>query len=68
MWSFVVALVLGYALKLIGLFKIKEEHEVEGIDVHQHKESAYDTSFSATYGEGGAGAHAAEKPGIPAGV
>jgi Amt family ammonium transporter len=67
-WSFTVALIIGLILKAVGLFKVKEEHEVEGIDVHQHKESAYDTSFNGGYGEGGAGAHAAEKPATPVGV
>jgi Amt family ammonium transporter len=67
-WSFTVALVIGLLLKMVGLFKVKEEHEVEGIDVHQHKESAYDTSFGGSYGEGGAGAHAAEKSSTPVGV
>jgi ammonium transporter, Amt family len=66
-WSFTVALVIGLVLKAVGLLKLKEEHEVEGIDVHQHKESAYDT-FSGGHSEGGAGAHAAVKPAVPAGV
>jgi Amt family ammonium transporter len=67
-WSFTVALVIGFLLKLVGLFKVKEEHQVEGIDVHQHKESAYETSLGGSYGEGGAGAHAADKPAMPVGV
>jgi Amt family ammonium transporter len=67
-WSFTVALVIGLILKAVGLFKVKEEHEVEGIDVHQHKESAYDTTFGGSYGDVGIGAHAGEKPATPVGV
>jgi Amt family ammonium transporter len=56
-WSFVVALVLGYALRLLGLFKAKETAQLEGLDAHEHQESAYETF---TPGESvGAGAHAA---------
>jgi Amt family ammonium transporter len=62
-WSFVVALVIGYVLKLVGLFKVKDEHQ-DDFDTHQHSESAYE-SFTAAP-SGGAGAHAA--PPVPAGV
>ncbi len=55
-WSFVVALVIGIVLKIVGLLKVKEEHEIEGLDIHQHKESAYET-FTPT-GSTAAGAHA----------
>ena len=54
-WSFVVALVIGLVLKIVGLFKVKDEHQDE-LDTHQHKESAYD-SFSES-GSTSAGAHA----------
>ena len=63
-WSFVVALIIGYVLKIVGLMRVKEEHEVEGIDTHQHKESAYE-SFSVN-GDSSPGAHAA--PPVSAGV
>jgi Amt family ammonium transporter len=63
-WSFVVALVIGFILKIVGLMRVKEEHELEGIDTHQHKESAYE-SFSPN-GDSGPGAHAA--PPVSAGV
>jgi Amt family ammonium transporter len=65
-WSFVVAIVLGYVLKLVGLLKVKEEHQDE-LDLHQHKESAYESALSET-GYAGVGAHAVEKPSQPAGV
>jgi Amt family ammonium transporter len=55
-WSFVVAIVIGYLLKLVGLFKVKEHAQVEGLDTHEHKESAYE-SFT-TPSEEEAGAHA----------
>jgi ammonium transporter, Amt family len=72
-WSFTVALVIGFILKVTGLFRLKEEHELEGIDVHQHKESAYDSLAAASAGFShdvvGVGAHAAgDKPATPAGV
>ena len=60
-WSFVVALVIGFILKAAGLFRVKEEHEIEGIDSHQHKESAYET-FTPSESTS-AGAHA-----VPSGV
>ena len=41
-WSFVVALVIGFIIeKTIG-FRVKPEAEVDGIDVAEHAESAYD--------------------------
>jgi Amt family ammonium transporter len=55
-WSFVVALVVGYLLKLVGLFKVKETAQIEGLDAHEHEESAYEQF--ATPGESDAGAHA----------
>jgi Amt family ammonium transporter len=67
-WSFVVALVVGLLVKYTIGLRVKEEHEVEGIDTHQHRESAYE---SAVVAAGGfvTGAHAAEeKTGQPAGV
>jgi ammonium transporter, Amt family len=60
-WSFVVALVVGFILKIVGLFKVKDEHQDE-FDTHQqHKESAYE-SFTPSE-TAGAGAHA-----VPSGV
>ena len=71
-WSFAVALVIGFVLKTIGLFRVKPEAEVEGIDIAEHKESAYDLSTSAAAAAAAArspwpgsarepGAHAAER-------
>jgi Amt family ammonium transporter len=60
-WSFVVALVIGFIVKSVGLFRLKPHLEVEGIDVTEHAESAYD--FSASSGGGGAFAAAGISPG-----
>jgi Amt family ammonium transporter len=78
-WSFVVALILGYAIKFTIGFRAKPDAEIEGIDVAEHKESAYD--FTSTSGGGGgafaqagigvgsSSSHAAEpKPSQPANV
>ncbi len=56
-WSFVVALVIGFILKILGLFRVHEDHETAGIDTHQHQESAYE-SFTPSE-SAAAGAHAA---------
>jgi Amt family ammonium transporter len=75
-WSFTVALVIGLILRAVGLFRAKPEAELDGIDIAEHKESAYDFSTGgggafaqAGIGNGG-GSHAAaeSKPGQPAGV
>jgi ammonium transporter, Amt family len=68
-WSFVVALVLGFIIKKLGLFRVKQDAELDGIDIAEHKESAYDfTNASGGSGEGAfaqagigsGGSHAAE--------
>ena len=41
-WSFVIALVVGLAVKFTVGFRAYTEAEVEGIDIAEHKESAYD--------------------------
>ena len=79
-WSFTVALVIGFIVKALGLFRVKAEAEADGIDIAEHKESAYDF-VSGTGSSGGAfaqagigGAHAAPstpaepKPAQPANV
>jgi Amt family ammonium transporter len=54
-FSFTVALILGYAIeKTIG-FRVKPEVEIDGIDVAEHAESAYE--FGPSHG-GGVGAFA----------
>jgi Amt family ammonium transporter len=57
-WSFTIALVIGIVLKSLGLFRVKAEAEVEGIDISEHKETAYDF-HTGTGGGGGGGAFAA---------
>jgi ammonium transporter, Amt family len=57
-WSFTVALVIGIVLKALGLFRVKAEAELEGIDISEHKETAYDF-HTGTGGGGGGGAFAA---------
>jgi Amt family ammonium transporter len=55
-YSFTVALVLGFLIdKTIG-FRAKKDVEIEGIDIHEHAESAYE--FSSTSGGGSTGAFA----------
>jgi Amt family ammonium transporter len=55
-WSFVVALVIGYAVKFTIGFRVKPDAEIDGIDVAEHAESAYD--FTSASGGGGGGAFA----------
>ncbi len=50
-WSFVIALVVGLLVKVTIGFRVTREAELEGIDVIEHKESAYD--FSNTGGSSG---------------
>jgi Amt family ammonium transporter len=57
LWSFVVALVVGYVVKRIVGLRTSQEAEVEGIDIAEHKESAYDHS-SAGGSHAGVGAFA----------
>ncbi len=50
LYSFVVTLILGFAIeKTIG-FRIKIDKEVEGIDLNEHAESAYEMSSSSRGG------------------
>jgi Amt family ammonium transporter len=44
LYSFVVALVLGYLIKVTIGFRIDEENEATGIDETEHAETAYDFS------------------------
>ena len=53
-FSFVVALILGYLIKATMGFRISEEDEVNGIDESEHAEGAYD--FSTLRVGGGLGA------------
>ena len=49
-YSFTVTLILGYAIeKTIG-FRIKKDAEVEGIDLNEHAESAYEMTGSSRGG------------------
>ena len=50
LYSFAVTLILGFAIeKTIG-FRIKNDKEVEGIDLNEHAESAYEMSSSSRGG------------------
>ena len=51
-WSFVVALVVGYVVKSTVGLRLAADAELEGIDINEHKESAYD--FHTPTGGGGA--------------
>lgn len=49
-YSFIVTLILGYAIeKTIG-FRIEKDAEVEGIDLSEHAETAYEMSSSSRGG------------------
>ena len=49
-YSFIVTLIIGYAIeKTIG-FRITKDSEVEGIDLNEHAESAYEMSSSSRGG------------------
>ena len=41
-YSFIMTLIIGFAIKKAGGFRVSTEHEVSGIDEGQHAESAYD--------------------------
>ncbi|MEJ5915951.1 ammonium transporter [Pseudokineococcus sp. 1T1Z-3] len=41
-YSFVLTLIIGFALKATMGFRIEEDHEDAGIDQHQHAEAGYD--------------------------
>ena len=50
LYSFIVTLILGFAIeKTIG-FRVKVDKEVEGIDLNEHAESAYELSSSSRGG------------------
>ncbi len=50
LYSFVVTLILGFTIeKTIG-FRIKGDKEIEGIDLNEHAESAYEMSSSSRGG------------------
>jgi Amt family ammonium transporter len=57
-WSFAVAFIIGSLLKVTGLLRLKKEDEASGIDVVEHKESAYDFTGSSGSSSGGAFAQA----------
>jgi len=49
-YSFIVTLIIGYAIeKTIG-FRVTKDSEVEGIDLNEHAESAYEMSSSSRGG------------------
>jgi Amt family ammonium transporter len=49
-YSFVATLIIGYAIeKTIG-FRVSREVEIEGIDLKEHAESAYELASSSRGG------------------
>jgi Amt family ammonium transporter len=63
-YSFVIALILGFLInKTIG-FRVSEEEESAGIDEAEHAESGYD--FTGQFGSGGALEQALGHPPDPA--
>ncbi|GAA1758185.1 ammonium transporter [Luedemannella helvata] len=61
-YSFVIAAVLALAVKYTIGFRVSAEAEVEGIDVAEHAESAYDTSPAGGGSSAGAFALAGISP------
>jgi len=51
-YSFALAFIIGSVVKLIVGMRVKPDVEVEGIDVAEHAESAYDFSSSSGSGQG----------------
>jgi Amt family ammonium transporter len=62
-WSFVVALLVGLVVKAVTGFRVAPEAEIDGIDVAEHKESAYDFSTGTSGAGSGAFAQAGIGPG-----
>jgi Amt family ammonium transporter len=61
-WSFAVALLLGWVIDRTVGFRVRRDAEVEGIDVTEHAETGYDLSPAG----GGGGAFALAGIGRPA--
>jgi len=57
LFSFTVALLLGFAIKYTIGFRVSEEAERDGIDLAEHAESGYDLA-TGSGGSGGGGAFA----------
>ena len=49
-YSFVVTLIIGFAIKYTIGFRVSQDVEVEGIDVNEHAESAYEFDTQSTGG------------------
>jgi len=49
-YSFIVAMIIGYAIKFTIGFRISQDAEVEGIDVNEHAESAYEFDTQSSSG------------------
>ncbi|QAY70537.1 ammonium transporter [Xylanimonas protaetiae] len=47
-WSFVLTYAIGWVLKVTLGWRVPEEHEVGGIDLAQHGETAYETATQGT--------------------
>jgi Amt family ammonium transporter len=61
-YSFVLTLIIGYAIKFTIGFRVSEESEATGIDEGEHAETGYD--FSTIGGRGGAGLSALSAAGV----
>jgi Amt family ammonium transporter len=61
-YSFVIAAVLALILKAVKLLRVGEDVEINGIDLEEHAEGAYDLSPAGGGGGGGAFAMAGIKP------
>jgi Amt family ammonium transporter len=65
-WSFTIALVLGFIIEKTMGFRVPADAEVEGIDVAEHAESAYEfgtsTSSGGAFALAGVGAASTASP------
>jgi Amt family ammonium transporter len=50
LYSFVIATIIGLAIKYTIGFRVSEDAEVEGIDVNEHAESAYEFDTQSSSG------------------
>ncbi len=44
--TFAIALIVMYAIKAMGILRISPEHEIEGLDIHEHGAPAYHPEYA----------------------
>jgi len=50
LYSFIVTLVIGFVIEITIGFRVSREAEVEGVDLSEHAETAYEMSSSSRGG------------------